>query len=199
VPEYSEIGVAHVIQLAVAPVFLLSGIGAMLAVMTNRLGRIIDRARVMEEKLASATPEFAARLRADLAILSRRAKLISRDHALYHDSAARLHGHRHAIPERVTKFQRDSSSHDSVHRGNGNLLSWVAVVPAGDLSCYGEPSHRRSLRSNASCRRSHNDSAVILKKRRIRNYRFAAVANTASRSQIVLMTCVHFFFISPDR
>lgn len=31
--------IAHVIQLAVAPVFLLSGIGAMLSVMTNRLLR----------------------------------------------------------------------------------------------------------------------------------------------------------------
>ena len=40
--------IAHVIQLSVAPVFLLSGIGAMLAVMTNRLGRIIDRARTLE-------------------------------------------------------------------------------------------------------------------------------------------------------
>lgn len=32
--------IAHVIQLSVAPVFLLSGIGAILAVMTSRLGRI---------------------------------------------------------------------------------------------------------------------------------------------------------------
>lgn len=47
--------VAHVIQLSVAPVFLLSGIGAMLAVMTNRLARVIDRARTLEEK-ATADP-----------------------------------------------------------------------------------------------------------------------------------------------
>jgi hypothetical protein len=76
--EYSDIAVAHVIQLAVAPVFLLSGIGAILAVMTNRLGRIIDRARVLEEKLDSVRQEILPTLRADLAILSRRAKLISR-------------------------------------------------------------------------------------------------------------------------
>ena len=51
--ELSNIdAVAHVIQLSVAPVFLLSGIGAMLAVMTNRLARVIDRARVLEGKLA---------------------------------------------------------------------------------------------------------------------------------------------------
>lgn len=47
--EFSDVQVAHAIQLAVAPVFLLSGIGAMLVVMTNRLGRIIDRARVIEQ------------------------------------------------------------------------------------------------------------------------------------------------------
>jgi Protein of unknown function (DUF2721) len=41
--EFSDVAVAHAIQLAVAPVFLLTGIGAILAVMTNRLGRIIDR------------------------------------------------------------------------------------------------------------------------------------------------------------
>jgi uncharacterized protein DUF2721 len=76
--EYPDIAVAHVVQLSVAPVFLLSGIGAILAVMTNRLGRIIDRARVLEEKLDSARQEIVHTLRADLAILSRRAKLISR-------------------------------------------------------------------------------------------------------------------------
>ncbi|HYT54404.1 MAG TPA: DUF2721 domain-containing protein [Verrucomicrobiae bacterium] len=75
--EFSDVAVAHAIQLAVAPVFLLSGIGAILVVMTNRLGRIIDRARVLEEKLDGASAILAT-LRADLGILSRRAKLISR-------------------------------------------------------------------------------------------------------------------------
>ena len=68
--------VAHVIQLSVAPVFLLSGIGAMLAVMTNRLSRIIDRGRVLEGKLEEASPDTAETLRQDLATLSQRAKLI---------------------------------------------------------------------------------------------------------------------------
>jgi hypothetical protein len=72
----NEIPIAHVIQLAVAPVFLLTGIGAILAVMTNRLGRIIDRARTLEEKIIQATPDSVAVCRADLAILSRRARLI---------------------------------------------------------------------------------------------------------------------------
>lgn len=39
--------VAHAIQLAVAPVFLLTGIGAILAVITNRIARIVDRSRTL--------------------------------------------------------------------------------------------------------------------------------------------------------
>lgn len=76
--EFSDVAVAHAVQLAVAPVFLLTGIAALLSVMTNRLGRVIDRARVLEERLEGATPESVAMLRADLAVLSRRAKLNGR-------------------------------------------------------------------------------------------------------------------------
>ena len=76
--EFSDVAVAHAVQLAVAPVFLLTGIGAFLTVMTNRLGRVIDRARILEERLETASPESVATLRADLAVLSRRAKLNGR-------------------------------------------------------------------------------------------------------------------------
>ena len=70
--------VAHAIQLAVAPVFLLSGIGAMLAVLTNRLSRIIDRGRALETRLAGNPGDAATRIQAELAALARRAQLISR-------------------------------------------------------------------------------------------------------------------------
>lgn len=76
--EFSDVAVAHAIELAVAPVFLLTGIGAILVVMTSRLGRIIDRARVLEERFAGASTERVAILRRDLAALSNRAKLINR-------------------------------------------------------------------------------------------------------------------------
>jgi hypothetical protein len=46
--------------------------------LTNRLGRIIDRARVLEERLETVSPEVHAGLRDDLKVLSLRAKLISR-------------------------------------------------------------------------------------------------------------------------
>jgi hypothetical protein len=68
--------VAHVIQLSVAPVFLLTGVGAILAVMTNRLGRIIDRARVLEGRLDGAPADLAAAIDADLQTLAHRARLI---------------------------------------------------------------------------------------------------------------------------
>ena len=68
--------IAHVIQLSVAPVFLLSGIGAMLAVMTNRLGRIVDRDRVLKERIVQSGHEPFSMVVSELGALSRRARLI---------------------------------------------------------------------------------------------------------------------------
>ena len=68
--------VSHVIQLAVAPVFLLSGIGAILAVLINRLGRIIDRYRVLEHGSAGTDAGEETVAQIEMAILSRRARLI---------------------------------------------------------------------------------------------------------------------------
>lgn len=48
------ITVAHAIQQAVAPVFLLTGVGAILSVLSSRLGRIIDRFRTLEACAESA-------------------------------------------------------------------------------------------------------------------------------------------------
>jgi hypothetical protein len=77
------VGVAHVIQLAIAPVFLLSGIGALLGVMTGRLSRIIDRARRLEALLAEAAPDAAdAAVTQELQVLGKRAHLVSRAIAL---------------------------------------------------------------------------------------------------------------------
>jgi hypothetical protein len=72
----TEIG--HVIQLAVAPVFLLSGVGAMLGVLTNRLARIIDRGRQLEAGLPGAAGSSAPAMRSELAVLTVRARLINR-------------------------------------------------------------------------------------------------------------------------
>jgi hypothetical protein len=74
--------IAQVIQLAVAPVFLLAGVGATLNVLASRIGRIIDRARYMEERLAGSAPEVAQDLHERLRVLSKRATLINRAIAL---------------------------------------------------------------------------------------------------------------------
>lgn len=79
---------AHVIQLSVAPVFLLTAIGTMLSVMTNRLARVIDRARYHEARLETALPEQIPKLHAALATLSRRADLIG--HAIFLCTATAL-------------------------------------------------------------------------------------------------------------
>jgi len=73
---------AQVIQLAVAPVFLLAGVSATLNVLASRIGRIIDRARYMEERLPNALPEVARELHERLRVLSKRATLINRAIAL---------------------------------------------------------------------------------------------------------------------
>ena len=57
-----EIG--HIIQLATAPVFLLTGVGTNMLVLTNRLARIIDRTRVLEERLVEGAPTITDKARA---------------------------------------------------------------------------------------------------------------------------------------
>ena len=71
-------GVGEVIRLAVAPVFLLSGVGIMLTLFTNRLARAIDRARELERNVSTVSePERAQELHISLANLARRGRLLS--------------------------------------------------------------------------------------------------------------------------
>jgi hypothetical protein len=69
-------GVAQVIQLAVAPVFLLTGVGAILAVLVNRLGRVVDRFRTLERDLPSRDADTLGPHETEMAILSLRARMI---------------------------------------------------------------------------------------------------------------------------
>jgi uncharacterized protein YacL len=70
--QISDIG--HVIQLAIAPVFLLTGVGTMLMVLTNRLARIIDRTRVLEDRLDVAHADHYMK---ELDVLYKRWRLIN--------------------------------------------------------------------------------------------------------------------------
>lgn len=54
----SEIGtVTHGIQLAVAPVFLLTAVSGMIGTVAGRLARIIDRARLLEDRIEAASAD----------------------------------------------------------------------------------------------------------------------------------------------
>ncbi|MCX7143097.1 MAG: DUF2721 domain-containing protein [Proteobacteria bacterium] len=75
-PVASITSVSHVIQLAIAPVFLLTGVGSLLAVLINRLGRIVDRYRSLEKGKPGAVGDAATEADVEMAILSRRARLI---------------------------------------------------------------------------------------------------------------------------
>ncbi|HEY0164268.1 MAG TPA: DUF2721 domain-containing protein [Sphingomicrobium sp.] len=70
--------VAQIIQLAVAPVFLLAGIGAFLNVCAARLARIVDRARQLEPQLLGSRGAEHDRLQGEIRILDRRVMLVSR-------------------------------------------------------------------------------------------------------------------------
>jgi hypothetical protein len=69
--------IAHVIQLSVAPVFLLSGVAALLGVMTGRLSRVIDRARRLEDGWKGLDEAATREGLRDLAVLRQRAHLAS--------------------------------------------------------------------------------------------------------------------------
>jgi uncharacterized membrane protein len=69
--------IADVIRLAVAPVFLLSGIAALINVLSSRLSRIIDRARHLEAEFPSAAPGRIHVLRGSLQRLAARARIVS--------------------------------------------------------------------------------------------------------------------------
>jgi uncharacterized protein DUF2721 len=76
-PDLSVSTVAEIVRLALAPVFLLSGIGAFLNVLASRLSRIVDRSRVIEPRLLASRGGEHERWIADLKILDRRMSLIS--------------------------------------------------------------------------------------------------------------------------
>jgi hypothetical protein len=76
-PDLSVSTVAEIVRLALAPVFLLSGIGAFLNVLASRLSRIVDRSREIEPLLLASRGTEHDRWIAGLKILDRRMSLIN--------------------------------------------------------------------------------------------------------------------------
>jgi hypothetical protein len=75
-PTVAIVGVSHVIQLAVAPVFLLTGVGAILSVLTNRLARVVDRFRTLEPEQSKVSGPTLEAILDEMQVLSRRARMI---------------------------------------------------------------------------------------------------------------------------
>jgi len=71
------VDIAHAIELAVAPVFLLSGIGVFLGVLTNRLARIVDRARKVADGPRDPGGALPAGAQGQLQVATRRSRLIN--------------------------------------------------------------------------------------------------------------------------
>jgi hypothetical protein len=78
-----SVDIAHLIQVALTPIFLISAIGVNLNVLTSRLARIVDRARAMEVRLLGMDPSGnapvgdARELHRQLKVLARRARHIN--------------------------------------------------------------------------------------------------------------------------
>ena len=68
---------AQIIQLAIAPVFLLAGLGAFLNVCAGRLARIIDRARKLEPRILESRGEEHDRMIHEIRMLDRRSQVVA--------------------------------------------------------------------------------------------------------------------------
>lgn len=68
--------VTHLIQLAIAPVFLLNAVASIIGVLINRLSRAVDRTRALDNLLEKSAPGSAARDERELQVLRRRLTLI---------------------------------------------------------------------------------------------------------------------------
>jgi ABC-type polysaccharide/polyol phosphate export permease len=72
----NPVNLLAVIQAAIAPVVLISGVGLLLLTLSARLGRIVDRTRLVAAELHAAADAGRDGLAHQLAVLRRRARLI---------------------------------------------------------------------------------------------------------------------------
>ena len=80
--------VANIIQLAIAPVFLLAGIGGILNVLAHRLARVVDRARTVEAEYEGLDEAARRRAAGEMAMLDRRMAVVN--HAISACTASAL-------------------------------------------------------------------------------------------------------------
>ncbi len=65
-----------VLQTAIGPVILISGVGLLLLSMTNRFGRVIDRGRMIADRIRITEQSARGGMESQLQILWRRARLL---------------------------------------------------------------------------------------------------------------------------
>jgi hypothetical protein len=65
-----------ILQIAIGPVILISGIGLLLLAMTNRFGRVVDRVRQLSSELQCDNDADRQRISAQMEVLSRRARIV---------------------------------------------------------------------------------------------------------------------------
>ncbi|MFZ2737928.1 MAG: DUF2721 domain-containing protein [Burkholderiaceae bacterium] len=76
IPPLDADTVSHGIQLALAPVFFLTAVSGMIAAVANRLARIVDRARVLDDLIRVTTEsELVQTAQAELKVLRKRARM----------------------------------------------------------------------------------------------------------------------------
>jgi hypothetical protein len=70
--------IVSVLQVAIAPVILISGVGLLLLSLTNRFGRAVDRTRQIHQQMREAAPADRVRLANQVEVIYQRARLIQR-------------------------------------------------------------------------------------------------------------------------
>jgi len=75
-PETHISDIARVIQLAIAPVFLLTAVGTIIGVLSNRLARVVDRTRTLETQVPQLAQGDLAKAYVELELLARRMRLV---------------------------------------------------------------------------------------------------------------------------
>jgi Protein of unknown function (DUF2721) len=73
--ESHILDISHVIQLSVAPVFLLTGIATLINAMNARLGRIVDRRRQVLDRVKGDETELTVEMTKELRTLYHRSHL----------------------------------------------------------------------------------------------------------------------------
>ncbi|MGH6798102.1 MAG: DUF2721 domain-containing protein, partial [Roseiarcus sp.] len=68
--------VAHIIQVALTPVFLLSGLAGLLSVFSTRLGRVADKVDHLSDAIETAEGDDAIRLSEQLDYLGKRSLVL---------------------------------------------------------------------------------------------------------------------------